>query len=117
MAKRHVIKYYLEVENTYIEMQETLKELQKMASEGKVEESVFLNAKEEIDIIKNNYDRLSYIMFLLNKPNRKSKNDYDEKINKSWYDYLKSSSKEAIMDESRDALKEFKKIVRSLKDE
>ena len=116
MAKRHVIRYFLEMENTYIEMQDTLKELQQLAQDGKVEESTYLSAKEEVDIIKQNYERISYIMFLLNKPNRKSKNDYEEKLNKQWYDYLKSSSKEAVLDESKDALLEFKKIVRSIKD-
>lgn len=117
MARRDVIQYFLEVENEYVETQETVKELQQLALDGKVEESTYLTAKENIDIIKQNYERIAYIIFLLNKPNRKEKAKYDESVNKAWYDYLKSSSKEAIVDESKDALAEFKKMVRSLKDE
>ncbi len=114
MAKRHVIQYFLELENTYIEMQDTVKELQQLASEGKVEESTYLDAKKDIDVIKENYDRVAYIMFLFNKPNRKSKEE--DEVNKKWYDYLKTSSKEAVVDESKDALAHFKKMVEELKE-
>ena len=117
MAKRHVVNYFLELENTYVEMQETLKELQVLASEGKVEESTYLSVKEEVEVIKQNYERVAYILFLLNKPNRSKKEMYEEKINKSWYDGLKFSSKEAIIDESKDALSHIKEIMRGLKDE
>lgn len=117
MARRHVIQYFLEQENEYIEMQETVKELQQLAQEGKVEESTYINAKKDIDIIKQNYERIAYIIFLLNKPNRKKKEKYDERVNASWYKALKTSSKEAVLDETKDALAHFKKIVGDLKDE
>ena len=115
MAKRHVIRYFLEVENTYVETMEVLKELQELANQGKVEESTYLNVEKDLEVIKTNYERLAYIIFLLNKPNRVKKNDYEEKVNKSWYDSLKFASKEAIMDESRDALAHFKEIVKGVK--
>ncbi len=116
MAKRHVVRYFLEVENNYVETMEVLKELQELASQGKVEESTYLSVEKDLEVIKTNYERIAYIIFLLNKPNRVKKNDYDEKVNKSWYDSLKFSSKEAIMDESRDALAHFKEIVKGVKD-
>ena len=116
MARRHVIRYFLELENTYVEMQETLKELQELAQQGKVEESTYMETLKEIEVIKQNYERIAYIIFLLNKPNREKKNDYEEKLNKEWYGYLKFSSKEAIVDESKDALSHFKEIVREIKD-
>lgn len=117
MAKRHVVRYFLELENTYVEMQDTVKELQELAKEGKVEESMFLNMKQDLDVIKENYERVSYILFLLNKPNREKKQDYEEKLNADWYRYLKCSSKEAVVNESKDALSHFKKMVKELKDE
>ena len=112
MAKRHVVRYFIELENEYLEMQNTLNELQKLAQEGKVEESSFLEVKEEVEKIKQNYDRVAYIIYLLNKPNRKDKedNDYD----KSWYQYLKTSSKEVILDETRDALSHLKAMVKEM---
>ena len=117
MARRDVIQYYLEQEHEYVEMQETVKELQELASEGKVEESTYLNAKQDIELIKQNYERIAYIIFLLNKPNRREKDKYDAKVNESWYKILKTSSKEAVLDESKDALSHLKETIRSLKDE
>ncbi len=114
MAKRHVIQYYLELENEYIEMQDTLKELQTLAQEGKVEESSYLSMLEDVNLIKNNYERVSYIMFLLNKPNRREKESKELEVNKQWYSYLKGASKEAILDETKDALAEFKKKVKEI---
>ena len=110
MAKRHVVQYFLELENEYVEMQDTLKELQQLAHDGKLEESAYLETKKEVELIKTNYERVAYILFLLNKPNRKDKDE--DKIAQSWYDYLKTSSKEAIVDETKDALKHIKEIIK-----
>lgn len=113
MAKRHVVQYFLELENTYVEMQDTVKELQQLAQEGKVEESAYLDAKKDIETIKQNYERVAYIIYLLNKPNRKTKEE--KQVETSWYNCLKTSSKEAIVDETKDALSHFKGIVEELK--
>ena len=117
MAKRHVIQYYLELENEYIEMQDTLKELQELAQQGKVEEDTYLSMLKDVNTIKNNYERVSYILFLLNKPNRESGAKRDEHINEKWYKYLKGASKEAILDETKDALAEFKRRVEEMKND
>lgn len=114
MARRHVIQYFLELENEYVEMQDTLKELQQLAAEGKVEDSYVEPIKKDVEIIKANYDRVAYILFLLNKPNKKGKEE--DSYTKSWYEVLKTSSKEAILDESKDALKHFKSIMKEIKD-
>ena len=112
MAKRHVIQYFLELENTYEEMKDTVKELQEMAVKGNLEESTFLEAKKDLDVIQSNYERVAYIMFLLNKPNKQEKESAEEDVNKQWYDYLKFSSKEAIVDESKDALSHLKELIK-----
>jgi len=112
MAKRHVIQYFLELENTYEEMKDTVKELQEMAVKGNLEESTFLEAKKDLEVIQSNYERVAYIMFLLNKPNKQEKESAEEDVNKQWYDYLKFSSKEAIVDESKDALSHLKELIK-----
>ena len=66
---------------------------------------------KEIQVIKQNYERIAYIMMLLNKPNRKSKEAKEETMNRKWYDYLKGSGKEAILNENRDALADLKKFL------
>ena len=49
-------------------------------------------------------------MFLLNKPQRKSKKL--DRIAESWYKALKTASKEAIIDENRDALVFIKELIK-----
>ena len=115
MAKRDVVQYYLEQQSLYFELINNVKDLDDAFKAGIIDESQLKQAQQEIDVVKNNYERLSYIMFLLNKPNRKSNKNKEENINKEWYTYLKGSSKEAIYDESRDALADFKKLVKETK--
>ena len=75
MAKRHVVQYYLEIENQYLEMLSNMKEFRDLLAENKISQEEFVSATKEIETIKANYERISYIMFLLNKPNRKDKNE------------------------------------------
>ena len=116
MAKRDVVLYFLQVQNKYLEMLENVKDLEEALKTNHIEQSQFEDAQKEIETIKNNYERLAYVMLLLNKPNRKKKQLKEERENKYWYDYLQGSSKEAILDENKSALVDFKELVKRLKD-
>ena len=67
MARSHVVQYFLEVENQYIEMAENLKEMQQLAAENKISADDYEQILREVEIIKSNYERIGYIMFLLVK--------------------------------------------------
>lgn len=110
MARSHVIKYYLEVEYQYLEMLDTLNELKELVKEGKVSAEAFEQEVVGVERLKENYERISYIMFLLNQPQRKSKKLDTDTL--KWYKELKNHSKEAIMDENRDVLCTFKQLVK-----
>ena len=105
MAKRHVNMYFLEQQALYFEMLENLKEFEELAKEGKV-------SQEEYN--KANYERVAYIIMLLNKPNRKDREEAD--INASWYKQLEGASKEVILDESRDVLADLKALIKKGKE-
>lgn len=110
MAKRDVNLYYLQVQNDYFEMLENLKEFKDLAERGSISQEEYTSMLNQVELVRNNYERISYIMLLLNKPRRKSKEDAD--MNKSWYAALSGASKEAILDENRDALADLKAILR-----
>lgn len=110
MAKSHVIQYFLEQENTYLELVANLPELRELAAEGKISNEDLEAAIIDIEKAKENYARIGYIVFLLNKPQRKSKTITREE--QSWYDALSFASKEAILDESRDALVKLKELIK-----
>lgn len=110
MAKSHLIKYYLEVEYQYLEMLDTLKELKELVKEGKVSDETYTQEEANVIKLKENYERMAYIMFLLNQPQRKSKKLDSETL--LWYKELKNHSKEAIIDENKDVLCTFKSLIK-----
>lgn len=110
MAKSHVIRYYLEVEYQYQEMLDTLKEVKELVKEGKISPEAFEQEAQSVERLKENYERISYIMFLLNQPKRKSKKL--DRNTLSWYNELKNQSKEAIINENNDVLCTFKQLVK-----
>ncbi len=116
MAKKDVVLYFLQVQNQYIELLNNVKDLKEALQGGYLDEEHFQQAQTEIDIVKNNYERLAYVMMLLNQPQRKSKKDRELKENLEWYNALQGSSKEAILDENRDALADFKKLIKEIKE-
>lgn len=110
MAKSHVVQYYLEVENQYLEMAENLKEMQQLVAENKISADECEQVLKEVEVLKANYERIAYIMFLLNRPNRKNKKV--DATTLSWYKALKTASKEAILDENKDALCTIKALLK-----
>lgn len=110
MAKSHLIQYFLEVENEYMEIVSNLAEFRELAAEGKISNDDLMQLISEVEKAKENYTRIGYIMFLLNKPQRKSKKITSEE--QSWYNALSFASKEAILDESRDVLCKLKELIR-----
>ena len=110
MAKRHVNQYFLEVENQYFEMLTNLQEANRLLAENNFSEEVYLQMDNAVQNLKTNYERLAYVMFLLNKPNKKDKKE--AKIFESWYKRLKFASKEAILNENKDVLAHVKQLLR-----
>lgn len=114
MAKRHVNLYFLEQQALYLEMLDNLKEFEQLAKEGKISQEDYDQMLREVELNKTNYERLAYIIMLLNKPNRKDKEEAD--MNASWYEQLEGASKEVILDESRDVLSDLKALIKKGKE-
>lgn len=109
MSKKHVNLYYLECEHNYFEMLDNLKDFKDLLNENKITQEDYLDYVKQLEVIKTNYERIAYIMFLLNKSN---KDKEEAKVFQTWYDALKFSSKEAILDENRDVLSHIKDLIR-----
>ena len=73
MAKRHVEEYYNQVCNQWLAMQNELNDFAEEARKGLFPPEKLEEIKKSIQPLKTNYETLSYIMFLLNMPNRKKK--------------------------------------------
>ena len=113
MARRHVVQYFLEMENQYLEMLSNIPDYKELLAENQITQDEYESLIADVELIKSNYERLAYIMMLLNKPNKSDKRE--KEINKSWYDALKTASKEALINENADALAHIKSILREKK--
>lgn len=119
MSIKDVKRYYAQVEQQYFEMNQTAKELNEECKNGAVPQAMVDQAEQMVLPLKQNYERLSYILYLLNKPNRPKKNKWYKNQNKIYENYF-YNHKATDIDcdiESRDALVNFKEYVKSLKEE
>ena len=109
MARRHVVEYFLEQQALLVDMVHMLEQYNSAYEEGFLTDEQYDAVKNEIKVCKENYEFLAYIMMLLNKPNRDKRLD---EINKNLYSRLSGVSKEAILDESRNALADVERILK-----
>lgn len=82
MSKRHVDEYFNTIADQYHEMLQALHEIEEECSKGLMDPDRLEQIKTLIEPLKENYMRISYIMFLLNKPNREKKMKKYEEQNK-----------------------------------
>ncbi|MBQ6631866.1 MAG: hypothetical protein IJH55_07135 [Romboutsia sp.] len=110
MAVKHVREYYERMVSDYTEMKNVLSEMEKLSESGA---SNALNnieqIKEQVKVLEVNYKRLSYIMFLLNQPNKENKkNRYIKRENKKLNQIPIEDRKEAVEEENKQALEILK---------
>lgn len=106
MSVKHVEDYYKQICSQYQEMINDIKDLEREAEQGLVEPERVDRLKEQIAPIKLNYERWSYMMFLLHQPNRKDKLHKYERQNKKLLNSLsKSNSLTAVIAENNEARK------------
>ena len=82
MAKKDVDKYFDQICKDYHELIETLHNMEEEASKGLLDPDKLVQMKEYIEPIKINWQRISYIMYLLNMPAKKSKQERYKNQNK-----------------------------------
>lgn len=111
MSVKNVKMYFLEVENQYMEMLDLLKEVDPLVTSGEMSEDAYHNVVKEVEKLRENYERLAYIMFLLGIRNKH--NDEEKEKDKYWYQALKTSSKEFILNENKDVLSHIKKLIKN----
>lgn len=109
MSKKHVDEYFKQVSDNYVEMIDTLKEIEDAAQTGLVSPDKLENVKQQVEGIKNNYMRISYIMFLLNQPNREKKvSKYRSQNKKKLNAIPKEHTLEGVVKENKEILNKIK---------
>lgn len=111
MSKRDVTNIYLQQQQLYLGMLENAKEFDRMYKAGEISKERFEQAQREVEKIKDNYLQISYFMLELQKPYKKRERKEWERKNKVLYDALQGYSKEALLDETKDALADFRAMI------
>lgn len=113
MSKKHVEEYYIKMASDYTEMKNVLQQLQDSVTEQNagVYAMQISTIKEQVKLLEANYKRLSYIMFLLNMPNKKKKESGYEKREHKKLDSIPEEHREyAVEKENGDILENIKSI-------
>ena len=111
MAKKDFDRYYKEVENQYLEMLDNLKDFQEAAMNKLIEPERLQEIEANIAPIKQNYQRLSYVMYLLNKPTKKQKQAKYNKVNKKLIEKLKGHDEQSILKENENSIENLRKTL------
>ena len=116
MAKTDVNLYFLQVQEQYFEMLSNVNEFKELYQQGLIPDEAYQQMLKETELLKSNYERLSYVMLELQKPRRKKKAKKAEELDdytRGYYDALDLSkaSKQAVLDENADILKDFRKYI------
>ena len=93
MSIKHVNEYYSQICSQYKEMIQDIKDLEKEAEQGLVEPERIKRLEDQVAPIKTNYERWSYMMYLLNLPTRKEKQKRYERQNKKFLKAISDTNK------------------------
>ena len=116
MAVKDVKEYYFKLIAQKAELEADLADFEEALKNGFITEEQMQAAKDELVPYQINLDRLTYIMYLLELPNRKAKKAKFAKQNKKILDELekRNADEQSVISENKSALDAFRKEVKEL---
>lgn len=116
MALNDARGYLYTMLNQYLEMQEDLKDFDEAFKDGYITEERLEEVKYEVSQLKENYDRIQYIMYLMEIPNRKAKKEKFHHANKRVEEYFKSigADLDSIRNENKSIAAKIHKELKAL---
>ena len=116
MAARDVKEYYFKLIAQKAELEADLADFEEALKNGFITEEQMQAAKDELIPYQINLDRITYIIYLLELPNRKTKKVKFTKQNKKILDELekRKADEQSVVAENKSALDAFRKEVKEL---
>ena len=116
MAVKDVKEYYFKLIAQKAELEADLADFEEALKSGFITEEQMQAAKDELIPYQINLDRLTYIMYLLELPNRKAKKAKFAKQNKKILNELekRNADEQSVISENKSALDAFRKEVKEL---
>ena len=116
IAVKDVKEYYFKLIAQKAELEADLADFEEALKNGFITEEQMQAAKDELIPYQINLDRLTYIMYLLELPNRKAKKAKFAKQNKKILNELekRKADERSVISENKSALDAFRKEVKEL---
>lgn len=116
MAVKDVKKYYIDLINQYVEMKNDITDFEVAFKEGHITEDRLIEVKKDLEVVKDNLDRVSYIMYLLEMPNKKTKKTkYQKQHTKLGQTFiLHKADKDSVIRENDSFIKLIKEELESI---
>ena len=109
MALKHIIKYYNQICDQYQQMIDEIKDFEEEAKKGLIEPERLDKIKEDIAPMKDNYQRWSYMMYLLNLPTRADKESKYKRQNKKLLASIEEKNKiTSVIEENNQVINNIK---------
>lgn len=115
MSIKDVREYHLKMTADYIDLKETIDKLESEITEETSKDALnnISLLKEQVEKVQENYNRINYIMYLFDKPTRKSKRKKWEKQNQKRLNSIPEKDRlEFISKENKNNLDGLKKYVK-----
>ncbi len=118
MALKDVKHYYYTMLNQYLEMKADLTDFEQALADGHITEDQLEAVRDEVFVLENNMDRLSYIMYLFEMPNRSKKKEGYKKATAALDQHFtaRNATASAIRDENKSALDHLRAELKKLKE-
>ena len=116
MAVKDVKEYYFKLIAQKAELEADLADFEEALKNGFITEEQMQAAKDELVPYQINLDRLTYIMYLLELPNRKTKKAKFANQNKKILNELekRNADEQSVIAENKSALDAFRKELKEL---
>lgn len=112
MSVKHIKEYYEEIAQQYKDMLNEIKDFEKEVEKKLIEPERLDKIKESIQPLMNNYQTLSYIMYLLQKPNKiDNQKVYDKRKQKFLSTINEKFTEEGLLKENKEVIKNLKQIT------
>lgn len=110
MSVKHVKDYYDQVTANYLELRSDLEDMEKLAETNQMSPEQVEQMKLIIAPVKQNYETLSYFIYLLNQPNKKSKQLTYKKQNKKFVEASGKRTQIDVITENKKSLSDLKEL-------
>lgn len=116
MALSDVKEYYVKTLSQYTEVKENLADFEQALKDGYITEDKLESEIEDVARIKENVDRLAYILYLFNLPKRKDKKKKYKQANESLEEYFKElkADSQSVIDENVDLITTIRESLKRL---